>query len=249
MKRQIIKIDPEKCDGCGLCVKACAEGALQLVDGKAKLVSESYCDGLGACLPECPTGAITIEERRAAPFDEAAVQIYLKKKEAGGDGARADAACPVANLDCGCSGTGAQKLQPAPPAPAEDLPGDTAVVSQLRQWPCQLRLVPPGAPYLDRARLLIAADCTAYAYPNIHEFMRGKITLIACPKLDQYDYQAKLAGILEQHEIKSITVLKMEVPCCGGLVRMIESALRSSGKIVPRRVVTISRDGIIRDYC
>lgn len=249
MKRQIIKIDPEKCDGCGLCVKACSEGALQLVDGKAKLVSESYCDGLGACLPECPAGAITIEVRTAAPFDEAAVQEYLDKKEAGGNGARADTACPVVNLDCGCSGTEARTFQTAPPAPAEGLPGGTAVVSQLRQWPCQLRLVPAGAPYLDRARLLVAADCTAYAYPNIHELMRGKITLIACPKLDQYDYAAKLAGILEQHEIKSITVLKMDVPCCSGLVRMIESALRSSGEIVPWRVATISRDGIITEDC
>ncbi len=250
MKREIIKIDPEKCDGCGLCVSACAEGALQLVDGKAKLVSESYCDGLGACLPECPSGAITIEEREAAPFDEAAVQKHLEKKELEESCAEADPLCTISNLDCGCRGTEVRTIQPAAPPPVGSSSRAPAAASQLRQWPCQLRLVPVNAPYLDRAHLLIAADCTAYAYANLHEaFMRGKITLIACPKLDQFDYAAKLAEILKQHEIKSIAVLKMDVPCCGGLLETIKSALRSSGKLIPWHVVTISKDGNIVEEC
>lgn len=255
-KRQIIKIDPEKCDGCGLCVSACAEGALQLVNGKAKLVSESYCDGLGACLPECPAEAITIEEREAAPFDEAAVQKYLEKRVSAKGGARTDASlaqadptCPAVNLnlDCGCRSTEMLALQPAVQRPVEGPSGTPAATSQLRQWPCQLRLVPINAPYLERAHLLIAADCTAYAYPNIHEFMRGKITLIACPKLDSIDYAAKLTEILELNEIKSITLLKMEVPCCGRLLEIVKSALRHSGKLLPWRVMTISIEGMISE--
>lgn len=250
MKRPIIIIDSEKCDGCGLCVSACAEGALQLVDGKAKLVSESYCDGLGACLPECPRGAITIEERDAAPFDETAVKNYLEGKEQREGFAGIDSPRPVADLDCGCRSTEVRSLQVAVPPPAESSAGPSSDVSQLRQWPCQLRLVPAAAPFLDRAHLLIAADCTAYAYPGIHaDFMRGKITLIACPKLDQFDYAAKLADILGQHEIKSITVLKMEVPCCGGLLEMVKTALRSSGRLIPWRVITISGEGKIVEEC
>ncbi|HPU02057.1 MAG: 4Fe-4S binding protein [Firmicutes bacterium] len=247
MKRKIVKIDPEKCNGCGLCVNACAEGALQIVDGKARLVSESYCDGLGACLPECPTGAITIEEREAAPFDEEAVKKHLESRK-GEESAAESSPCPEVSLECGCRGSEVRAIQPA--APHEESPAPAPAVSQLRQWPCQLRLVPVNAPFLEGAHLLIAADCTAYAYAAMHDqFMRGRITLIACPKLDQFDYAAKLAEMLKQNKIKSITVLRMEVPCCGRLVEMVKEALRSAGELIPWRVVTISRDGRIVEEC
>lgn len=235
MKRKIVHIDEEKCNGCGLCIEACHEGALQLVNGKAKLVSESYCDGLGDCLPECPIGAITIVEREATPFDEEAVKKHLARK---------NAANP-SSLPCGCPGTQARSLNkektPAPyPQPVKN------VQSELRQWPCQLKLVPVNAPYLDNAHLLIAADCTAYAYAGLHrDFMRNRITLIGCPKLDDGDYTDKIAAILENHEIKSITVLRMEVPCCGGIVNAVKNALLKSGKMIPWQVVTISVDGNI----
>lgn len=246
VKRKIVKINPEKCDGCGLCVSACSEGALQLVDGKAKLVSESYCDGLGDCLPECPTGAITIEEREAAPFDGTAVQEYLQKKEREAGCAAADSRCPVPTLDCGCRGPEVQTIHPVTQLPERGAAKRSAAASQLRQWPCQLWLVPVHAPYLEGAHLLIAADCTAYAYAGFHEsFMREKVTFIACPKLDHFDYAAKLADMLKQHELKSITVLKMEVPCCNGLLEMVKSALHSSGKPIPWSVVTVSTDGNI----
>jgi ferredoxin len=260
MKRKIVRIDPEKCNGCGLCVEACHEGALQLIDGKARLVSESYCDGLGDCLPECPTGAITIEEMEAAPYDEAAVQEHMRRRNRERQREDDESACASSyagpKLECGCPGTAAREIRPATqlqetrasPRHGAPLtgPAASAAASQLRQWPCQLKLVPASASYLDRAHLLIAADCTAYAYASLHEdFMRGKITLIGCPKLDQCDYSEKLAEILEQHEIRSITILRMEVPCCGGLVEMVKSALRRSGQMIPWRVVTISRDGRI----
>lgn len=241
MKRKIVRIDPDKCDGCGKCVDACAEGALQLVDGKARLVSETCCDGLGDCLPQCPAGAISIEEREAAPFDEAAVQSDLEREASGGSAAEAGPSGVEPEPGRGCRGAEVRMISAAPsagsPAPA---PG----VSQLGQWPCQLQLVPVAAPFLDRAHLLVAADCTAYACAGIHEqFMRGRITLIACPKLDQYDYAAKLAEILARHRIESITVLRMEVPCCGGLREIVRRALQSSGKRIPWRAVTISGDG------
>ncbi len=234
MLRKIVKIDEEKCTGCGLCVNACHEGALQMVDGKAKLIADSYCDGLGACLPECPADAITIEERESDAFDEEAVKVRLADK----------APEPkVPNLACGCPGTNAKLIQrdnPESHAPAKT----TAAQSQLRQWPCQIKLIPVNAPYLDNAHLLIAADCTAYAYANIHsDFMHNKITLIGCPKLDDVNYAEKLTEILKSHEIKSITVLRMEVPCCGGIVNAVKQALADSGKIIPWNVVTISRDG------
>lgn len=236
MKRKIVRIDEEKCNGCGLCVEACHEGALQLVEGKARLVSESYCDGLGDCLPECPTGAITIEEREAAAYDEEAVQRNMNAINNAPE-----------KLACGCPGTSARiidrngcnhETMVPQKAPASE--------SRLRQWPCQLRLVPVNAPYLDGASLLVAADCTAYAYANMHnDFMHGRTTLIGCPKLDGIDYSEKLTEILKAHEIRSITVLRMEVPCCGGLVNAVRQALVSSGKMIPWRVVTISTDGRI----
>ncbi|HHT05528.1 MAG TPA: 4Fe-4S binding protein [Hydrogenispora sp.] len=240
--RKIISIDEEKCNGCGLCITACHEGALQLVDGKAKLISESYCDGLGDCLPECPTGAITIEEREAAPFDEAAVKENMARMAQ----AKAETNNPPP-LACGCPGTNARTIRPKTPAAQEAAtPASTAPVSQLRQWPCQLQLVPVNAPYLQDANLLIAADCAAYAYANIHQdFMRNKVTLIGCPKLDAADYSEKIAAILAANEIKSITVLRMEVPCCGGLVHAVKTALMKSGKLVPWQVITIGTDGTI----
>lgn len=242
MKRKIVKIDEEKCTGCGLCISACHEGALQLIDGKAKLVTDSYCDGLGACLPECPVGAITLEEREAAAFDEAAVM----KNQAAAHGEPAPA--PLA---CGCPGTHAKMIQrPSSPAvePNQAQPAAAASQSQLRQWPCQIKLVPANAPYLQKAHLLIAADCTAYAYANIHDtFMRNKITLVGCPKLDNTDYADKLAEILQLNDIQSITVLRMEVPCCSGIVTAVKDALIKSGQMIPWQVVTIGTAGNIID--
>ncbi|VBB05173.1 Hypothetical protein LUCI_0380 [Lucifera butyrica] len=235
MIRKIVKIDETKCNGCGLCVTACQEGALQLVDGKARLLSDSYCDGLGACLPDCPTGAITVEEREAQQFDEAAVETHLARQKT--------QSAPSA-IQSGCPGHNARLITPAPAAAAKE--SSTAAASQLRQWPCQIQLVPVTAPYFDNANLLIAADCTAYAYANVHaDFMRDKITLIGCPKLDHADYAGKLAEILCLHDLKSITVLRMEVPCCGGLVNAVKEGLRQSGKIIPWQVVTIGTDGRI----
>lgn len=235
MKRNIIKIDESKCNGCGLCVTACHEGALQLIDGKARLVSESYCDGLGDCLPECPTGAIVLEERETAEYDEEAVKKHMEKNKPQ----------PKPDMPCGCPGTHARLLAKKQPESAPVLSNE-ALPSQLGQWPCQLKLVPVNAPYLDNAHLLIAADCTAYAYPNIHQtFMRNKITLIACPKLDNADYSEKLTAILKENEIKSVTILRMEVPCCGGILQAAKTALSNSGKMIPWNVVTISTDGRI----
>ncbi len=237
MKRKIVSIDEAKCNGCGLCITACHEGALQLINGKAKLVSESYCDGLGNCLPDCPTGAITIEEREAAEFDEEAVNKLMEKHDA-----------PVQTpLACGCPGSQARTImkEKNPATPARPV----GLESELRQWPCQIKLVPANAPYFDNAHLLVAADCIAYAYAGIHQdFMRNKITIIGCPKLDEIDYTDKLTEILKRHEIKSVTVLRMEVPCCGGIVYAVKNALLNSGKMIPWNVVTISTDGnVLKD--
>lgn len=236
MKRKIIKIDEEKCTGCGLCAAACHEGAIEMADGKAKLISESYCDGLGACLPHCPADAITIEEREAAAFDEQYARRYqqekLKKPEK-----------PAQRAACACPGSAARAIgrKHVPPAPQGGKPE-----SQLAQWPCQIKLAPAKAPYFHNADLLIAADCAAYAYANIHEdFMRGRVTLIGCPKLDDIDYSEKLAAILNANEIKSVTVLRMAVPCCGGIVNAVKKALTDSGKTLPWRVATVSTDGNI----
>lgn len=237
MKRKIVQIDEEKCNGCGLCIDACHEGALQLVDGKARLVSESYCDGLGDCLPECPADAITIEERDALPFDEEAVKQYMEAQQETAED----------TLACGCPGTTVRLITPGPSLinlPDSRTMGQSANDSQLRQWPCQIKLVPVNAPYFDNADLLIAADCTAYAYPNIHnDYLKNRITLIGCPKLDDVEYADKLTQILSQHELKSITVLRMEVPCCTGLVNSVKKAIKDSGQIVPWSIVTISTDG------
>jgi NAD-dependent dihydropyrimidine dehydrogenase PreA subunit len=245
MKRNIITIDEETCTGCGLCVDACHEGALQLIDGKARLVSESYCDGLGACLPKCPVDAIKIEEREAAAFDEAAVAKAqaVKAHPAPQPAPAAKPALP--NLACGCPGKMAKKIE-RPAAAVTDAPAqDTGKpASELRQWPVQIQLVPVNAPYFDQAKLLVAADCTAYAYAGFHkEFMKGRITLIGCPKLDEADYSEKLGAIFAQNDIKSVTVLRMEVPCCGGIVNAVQEALSASGKMIPWRVVTVTTDG------
>ncbi len=249
MKRNIIKIDEDKCNGCGICVNACHEGALRMINGKARLISESYCDGLGACLPECPTGAITIEEREADAFDEEAVKANMEKAHK----PPVQEASPVhspAPLACGCPGTHARALERKPVNKPEAREAQTyhKPESQLRQWPCQIKLVSPQAPYFENAHLLVAADCTAYAYANIHEeFMKNKITLIGCPKLDAGDYSEKLTAILAANTIKSVTVIRMEVPCCGGIVQAVKNALIGSGKMIPWQVVTVTTDGHIRE--
>ena len=232
MIRKIIHIDQEKCNGCGACASACHEGAIAMVDGKAQLLRDDYCDGLGDCLPACPTGAITFTQREAAPYDEAAVQAHLARKKA------------EAPLPCGCPGSQSRAIHreesPAPAGPA--------VSSQLRQWPVQIKLAPVNAPYFDGAHLLIAADCTAYAYGNFHQdFIRGKVVLIGCPKLDEGDYTEKLTQIIRQNDIKSLTIVRMEVPCCGGIQRAATTALQHSGKFIPWQVVTIATDGRVVD--
>jgi ferredoxin len=234
MKRQIIHIDKEKCNGCGLCVSACKEGAIGLVDGKAELLRDDYCDGLGNCLPVCPTGAITFEEREAAAYDEEAVKSNMQKKIQ---------AQQAPKIPCGCPGSQSKAIRHAEPETNEAY---GPVKSQLRQWPVQIKLAPINAPYFKNANLLIAADCTAYAYGDFHtRFMKNKITLIGCPKLDEGDYSEKLTEILRNNDIKSVTIVRMEVPCCGGIAYAAETALRNSGKFIPWNVVTISTDGEI----
>lgn len=274
MIRKIIRIDEEKCNGCGLCASACHEGAIEMINGKAKLVREHFCDGLGDCLPTCPTGAISFEEREAPAYDEAAVKESQRtkaeeqtmekntsaiKKTAGPHGA--GQGCPGSQfmdfskmrdqgtritgqpVHTGHTGPGPQS-QPASTVPA----GQIQPSSRLNQWPCQIKLLPVEAPFYQGARLLIAADCSAYAYANMHEeFMKGRITVIGCPKLDSIDYSEKLTAIIAGNDIKSVTIVRMEVPCCGGLQRAAETALKNSGKFIPWQVVTISRDGRILD--
>lgn len=235
MIRRIIEIDKEKCNGCGLCANACHEGAIGMVDGKATLLRDDYCDGLGDCLPVCPTGAITFVEREAAAYDEAAVQANMAKK---------------GKTACACPGSQSKLLevQEKMAAKREEEATPVAVPSRLRQWPVQIKLAPIKAPYFDGAKLLIAADCTAYAYGNFHEeFMKGKITLVGCPKLDMVDYSEKLTEIIKQNDIQSVTIVRMEVPCCGGMELAAKKALQASGKFIPWQVVTISTDGKILD--
>ena len=229
MIRKIIQIDQEKCNGCGACAAACHEGAIAMVEGKARLMRDDYCDGLGDCLPACPTGAISFVVREAAAYDEAAVlAAKAKKKE---------------KLPCGCPGTAAKAIhRQQEPAICN------APASQLRQWPVQIKLAPVNAPWFGGADLLVAADCTAYAYGNFHqEFIKGRITLVGCPKLDSVDYAEKLTEILRNNTIRSITVVRMEVPCCGGMENAVKRALQLSGKSIPCNVVTISTDGRILD--
>ena len=238
MLRKIIHIDEEKCSGCGLCAKACHESAIVMENGKAKLLHENYCDGLGDCLPACPEGAISFVEREAAAYDAAAV-LENKRKQA-------DASEYEKKPSMGCPGIHARRLERAA-APKQAVSGaaDSAPAgSELRQWPVQIKLAPMRAPYYQGAKLLIAADCTAYAYANFHQdFMRGKVTLIGCPKLDSIDYSERLTEILRKNEIKSLTVLRMEVPCCGGIEKAVITALKNSGRFIPWQVVTIATDG------
>lgn len=228
MIRKIIKIDREKCNGCGACATACHEGAIEMINGKAVLVREDYCDGLGDCLPACPTNAISFEEREAPEYNEEAVKAAKMQKH-------------VSKLPCGCPGTQSKAIKRETVALKP-----SAVSSQLSQWPCQIKLVPVNAPYFENANLLIAADCTAFAYGNFHnDFIRNHITLIGCPKLDEGDYSAKLTQIIKNNNIKSVKVVRMEVPCCGGIENAVKRALMESGKFIPWQVVTISTDGKI----
>ena len=232
MKRRIIEIDQDKCNGCVACAAACHEGAIAMVDGKAQLMRDDYCDGLGDCLPTCPTGAITFVEREAAAYDEQAV-MENKQRKMRKEGM---------TLPCGCPGSQSRNIQ-REAVPAVET-AQAQQTSRLSQWPVQIKLVPVNAPYFDGARLLIAADCTAYAYAAFHErFIKGHITLVGCPKLDSVDYAEKLAEIIRENDIKSVTVVRMEVPCCGGLEMAAKKALQQSGKFIPWQVVTVTVDG------
>ena len=239
MIRRIIKINEELCNGCGACAAACHEGAIGMVDGKAVLLKDDYCDGLGDCLPTCPTGAITFEEREAAAYDEAAVKARMSGKT------KKEGTKPS---PCGCPGSLARSIarpladtQSAPYHQAAPIP---SMESRLSQWPVQIKLVPVQAPYFQDARLLIAADCTAFAYGSFHnDFIAGRVTLIGCPKLDMADYSEKLTEIIRLNDIKDVTIVRMEVPCCGGFETAVKNALKASGKFIPWQVVTVRTDG------
>ncbi len=233
MIRKIIKIDADKCNGCGACANACHEGAIGMVNGKAVLLREDYCDGLGDCLPACPTGAITFEEREAASYNEQAVKEHLAKKSA------AFHSCPgsMSKVINHSHSTEESLMHTTPPCQ-----------SMLSQWPVQIKLAPVKAPYFDGCKLLVAADCTAFAYGSFHnDFIKGHITLIGCPKLDMVDYSEKLTEIIKQNDIKSVKIVRMEVPCCGGIENAVKQALMNSGKFIPWSVVTVSTDGKILD--
>lgn len=239
MLRQIIHIDEEKCNGCGACAKACHEGAIAMIDGKARLMRDDYCDGMGDCLPNCPTGAITFETREAAEYDRAAAEENMKKRRMEQMQAQMRehgmtlSSCPGSRIRQMKVEDGAQAAAPA-----------AAAVSQLRNWPVQIKLAPVNAPYFNGAKLLIAADCAAYAYAGFHaEMMRGKVTLIGCPKLDGVDYGEKLTEIISNNDILSVTVVRMEVPCCGGIEMAARRALQASGKFIPWQIITLSIDG------
>lgn len=261
--RQVIKIDQDKCVGCGLCASACHEGAIGIIDGKATLLRDDYCDGLGNCLPHCPTEAISFEQREATPYNkEVAPKRVAQRQE--NKSSKVSGSCPGSLAKSlvrdsapkgpqggGCSGSMARKIESLQPGnrglSSDEIPTGR-VQSQLGQWPVQIKLVPVNAPYFDGARLLIAADCTAYAYANFHEdFIKGKVTIIGCPKLDEGDYADKLRDIIRENNIKSVTIVRMEVPCCGGMERAATQALQDSGKFIPWQVVTISTDGRILD--
>lgn len=228
MKRRIINIDRKKCNGCGACAKACHEGAIGMVEGKAQLLRDDYCDGLGDCLPTCPTGAITFVEREAAAYDEKAV-LEAKKKNS----AKPHFACPGTRVKTIEHDTAESVHQP--------------VKSRLSQWPVQIKLLPVNAPFFDGADLLIAADCTAYAYGDFHDkFIKNRVTLIGCPKLDSVDYSEKLTEIFRLNRVRTVTVVRMEVPCCGGLENAVKTAVSDSGRVIPLKVVVIGTDGEIR---
>ena len=229
MIRKIIKIDESKCNGCGLCVSACHEGAIGIVDGKAKLLCDDYCDGLGDCLPVCPMEAISFEEREAVEFDEAAARANMGNKQ-------------TDTLDCGCPGTHSKQIKRE--RHCEAVNEQSSAETHLNQWPVQIKLVPHTAPYFNDADLLIAADCAAYAYGDFHaKYMKGKITVIGCPKLDEVDYSEKLTAIFKLNDIKSVTIARMEVPCCSGIESAVKNALKNSEKLIPSQVVTFSTDG------
>ena len=231
MIRKIIQIDEEKCNGCGACAEACHEGAIGMIGGKARLLREDYCDGLGDCLPACPTDAISFVERAAAAYDEGAVRAAQHKKKD--------------SMPCGCPGTNIKQIRREKEACACSDSAPTG--SRLSQWPVQIQLVPVAAPYFEGANLLIAADCTAYAYGDFHNrFINNRVTLIGCPKLDSVEYTEKLTAIIRENDIQSVTIVRMEVPCCGGLEHAAKAALQASGKFIPWQVVVISTDGTIR---
>lgn len=283
MLRKIIRIDEDKCNGCGLCATACHEGAIDMINGKAKLVRENYCDGLGDCLPNCPTGAITFEEREAPEYDDEAVKKTQEENKKVAMKMSVEEIMQIEDENerrklmmakmkenhemqhvsqeglphTGCPGSRLMQLnKEASKEVARNITDESASVRciegkpapRLAQWPCQIKLVPTKAPFFDGAKLLITADCTAYAYANMHEeFMRGRITIIGCPKLDNVDYAEKLTDIIANNDIREVTIVRMEVPCCGGLEQATKNALQSSGKFIPWQVVTISRDGRILD--
>ncbi len=241
MIRKIIHIDEEKCDGCGLCARACHEGAIEMTGGKARLVREDFCDGFGDCLSACPAGAITFEEREAPAYDKAAAEAKKRERESSTMVDRYQ----EKHSGFECPGTKAVQFETEV---QQELPAVSGPVSRLQQWPVQLKLLPVQAPFYEGAKLLIAADCTAYAYAAMHEdFMKGRVTVIGCPKLDEVDYTEKLTEIIRNNGIRSVTIVRMEVPCCGGLQRAAENALKASGKFIPWQVVVISRDGRILD--
>ncbi len=232
MIRKVIKIDEEKCNGCGICANACHEGAISIIDGKARLTRDDYCDGMGDCLPTCPTGAISFELREAAEYDRKAVEENMKKKKT--------------VLHGGCPGSRIHIMNTENDTPASDITGE--IKSQLKNWPVQIKLAPLSAPYFDGAKLLVAADCSAFTYADFHrKIMRGKVTLIGCPKLDGIDYSEKLAEIIKNNNIESVTIVRMEVPCCGGIETAVKKALQASGKFIPWQVITVSVDGKILD--
>ena len=246
MIRTIVHFDEEKCNGCGLCANACQEGAIGIVNGKAKLLRDDYCDGLGNCLPACPTNAISFVEREAAAFDEEAVKMAMAEKAAKKEAEEMAEKLGTPKFT-GCPGSMARAIE-RKPVNTDNSAVSGKIESELRQWPVQIKLVPVNAPYFDGASLLIAADCTAYAYANFHQdFIRGKVTLVGCPKLDDVDYSEKLTEILRQNNIKSVTVVRMEVPCCGGLEYAVRTALQNCGKLLPWQVKTISIKGELLD--
>ena len=239
MVRQIIHIDEEKCNGCGLCAEACHESAIAIIDGKAKLIRDDYCDGMGDCLPNCPTGAISFETREAAAYDEIAVEENKKRKQAIMQESKAQ-------IPHSCPGSKMRQMNRQSAHNASENTAACESVSMLTNWPVQIKLAPVQAPYFNGAKLLIAADCTAYAYAAFHkDFIKGKTTLIGCPKLDDIDYSEKLTEIIKNNDISSVTIVRMEVPCCGGLEMAAKKAIQASGKFLPWQVVTISIDGNI----